>query len=153
MGAEPLPAGLLAVSASNSSGDSGPSHSCHHLALALGTFLSASFSLTKLCHQLSVPPCQGYLQEKEWLGRAHLHISDIPCSSSGSGASPASSSCSSSHEIHAHTPTQNDKQIPLIPINPRGRGVTYLEGCWPVSELEPERNKVVSKCCPNFSAF
>lgn len=51
-----------------------PSSRAGDSTVVLGTFLSASF----LCHQLSVPPCQGYLGEERAAGDGRVFASPSP---------------------------------------------------------------------------
>lgn len=120
-----MPAGLLAVSASNGSADSGASHSCHHLAVALGTFLSASFSLTCpwLCFVISFQclNARATWERKEWLGRAHFYIPNIPCSSPAQGVEPPQPARAAHHHmksthIHLHKMTNKSHKFLLTHV-------------------------------------
>lgn len=108
VGAEHAPAGLLVVSASMALG-----RGTFPFPSSFGTLLSASFFLIypwlSLCHQLSAPPRQGYLREDGVVREGtpprpeYSPLQPGP----GSGASPASSSCSPS--LMKSTPTHLHK--------------------------------------------
>lgn len=118
VGAEHLPAGLLVISASSGPGGSGPSHSRHHL--AVGTFLSASFSFISpwLCFAISFQRlhARATWERKEWLGRAHLHIPNIPCSSPAQAVEPPQPSRAAHHHtksthMHLHKMTNKSQKF------------------------------------------